>query len=121
MKFPKSERLSSQKLIQEIFSKGKVYFQYPFRILFFETEEKTLIPPTVLFSVPKKNFKRAVDRNWIRRRLKECYRLNKNILKSEGDYYTISSIAVIYIAKEKIEYKDLEKKMKQSLERLLKK
>src|SRR5688572_1261178 len=80
-KFPKSERLSGKRLIDELFEKGSSQFLYPFWILCLnEIKRETGLYPKVLFSIPKKNFKRAVDRNRIRRQLREAYRKHKKAI-----------------------------------------
>ena len=89
----KSERLSQEKLIQELFDKGSSFYLYPFKV-FFLPGQKTA--HQLLTSVPKSIFKRAVDRNTIKRRIREGYRLNKAKLVSDKFF----SIAYIYTAKE---------------------
>jgi len=89
----KSERLSQEKLIQELFNKGSSFYLYPFKVIFFPNEGPT---NQVMASVPKSIFKRAVDRNTIKRRIREGYRLNKAKLLQDKFF----SIAYIYTAKE---------------------
>jgi ribonuclease P protein component len=72
----------------------------------------------VLFSVSKKQFKKAVDRNLIRRRCRESYRLNKQTLISLPSESRPSYIAFLYLAKEITTYDVIEKAMAQSLKRL---
>ena len=65
--------------------------------------------PQLLFSVSKKSFKRAVDRNLIRRRIKEAYRLNKILFLP--NIKIPQHIGIIYIAKEIMEFADIQKKL----------
>jgi len=89
----KSERLSQKKLIEELFDKGSSFYLYPFKVFFLANDKPT---SQLMASVPKSNFKRAVDRNIIKRRIREGYRLNKAKLGSDNFF----SIAYIYTAKE---------------------
>lgn len=115
-KFPKQERLTSKKTIEELFSKGSSVFVYPFRILYLPIPSDSSHPssyPQVLFSVSKKHFKKAVDRNLIKRRMREAYRLNKReLLQAIPTHQLPASVALIYIAKEKIDFATLQKKLK---------
>lgn len=72
----------------------------------------------VLFAVPKKYIRKAVDRNKIKRRLREAYRLNKDIILSEKAPPVPYVIGYVYLSKEKMLYKDLESKLKSCLKRL---
>jgi ribonuclease P protein component len=109
--FPKHERLSSQKIIEELFSKGSSNYLYPFRIIMLDRNEENTAFPQVLITVPKKNFKKAVDRNRIRRQIREAYRKNKSVIFSEKNAILPLYLAIIYSAKEKIDYKELERKL----------
>lgn len=120
-RFPKSERLCSIKDIEELFSKGSSTFLYPFKILYLHCDNKPPYPQ-VLFSVPKKNFRKAVDRNRIKRQLKEIYRQNKGLIFfNEGDNFPIPCyIGIIYVAKQHMAYKLMEHKLISVLLRLKK-
>jgi ribonuclease P protein component len=109
--FGKNERLKSQKVIQTLFKSGKVEFLYPFRVVFLVKEETDNVLPQVFFSISKKNFKKAVDRNWIRRRMRELYRLHKTEMMDLAGNYKASYLTITYIAKEKIGYSDMKKKI----------
>ena len=74
--------------------------------------------PQVLFSIAKKQFKKAVDRNLIRRRCRETYRLNKEFLVISPPESRPSYIAFLYLAKEITTYDVIDLAMKQSLKRL---
>lgn len=76
------ERLKSRKVIEQLFKEGKSFSHFPFRIIYLETENH-LFPLQAGFSVSKRHFKNAVDRNRIKRLMRECYRLQKNSLKIE--------------------------------------
>jgi ribonuclease P protein component len=93
--FGKKERLSRETWIQELFEKGSSFHFYPFRVLYLPHPDPGSTTNQVIFSVSKRQFKRAVDRNAIKRRLREAYRLNKSAL-SQTDKWLI---AYIYTAK----------------------
>jgi len=115
--FPKKERLHSKKLIQELFDKGSYFYLYPFKVLYLPVTEGG--PIQVLFSVSKRKFKRAVDRNLIKRKIKEAYRLNKHLLNSTPEEQPSLLIAYIYTGKEIPDYHFLEKRLSKSLRRLI--
>ncbi len=76
----KIERLKSKKLIKKLFEEGVSIKNFPFRLVYINTEKP---PVKSSFSVPKRNFKKAVDRNRIKRLIKEAYRLEKkNLFKT---------------------------------------
>jgi ribonuclease P protein component len=79
-KFPKSERLCSKKVIQKLFENNNSFNAYPFKVLWMSEKSGSTSSVKVLISVSKKKIKKAVDRNLIRRRIKESYRLHKSEL-----------------------------------------
>ena len=106
--FSKDQRLSSKKVIQELFKKSSSFFSYPYKVLYANAE----LPVTavshsqVLVSVSKKHFKRAVWRNRIRRQIKEAYRTQR------PDYATLPTYMVfIYVGKQAEPYALLAEKM----------
>jgi ribonuclease P protein component len=112
----KHEILRSKKKIKELFEDGSSFFVYPFKVYFLH--EQTAAPTQVLFSVSKKYFKRAVDRNLIKRRMREAYRLNKSIIETEEKNELSISIALIYISEFKLPFTEIENKLKHVFVRL---
>ena len=119
MKFTlgKQERLKSKKLIGKLYEEGKAIKVFPLRMVYIQTEHTSKFPVQVGVSVPKRNFKNAVDRNRIKRLLRETYRKEKHIVYDAVNKPYIFMIS--YLAKDEWKYADLEHKMKQLLTRFI--
>ena len=80
--FSKAERQCSNKLNERLFGgEGKSFPAFPLRVVYMPlTEEEMAADVSILVSVPKKRFKRAVKRNRVKRQVREAYRRNKHIL-----------------------------------------
>ena len=117
--YPNKEKLKSKKDIERLFSEGKSIGVYPLRMVYLKCDftQDTLIKTGV--SVSKRNFKRAVDRNRIKRLLREAYRLNKP--ESFNNISSSFTLMILYIGKEEIDFILIEKKMKKLLETFSKK
>ena len=115
--FPKDERLSSKKIIKELFAKGSSLYLYPFRLLHLPAEGPVALPQ-VLFTVPKRHFKKAVSRNLLKRRMREAYRRHKATFFLRAEKKTPAFLAILYIAKEEIPFDMIEKKLILALGRM---
>jgi len=113
--FTKDERLSSKKDIQELFKNGSSFYLHPFKVFTLPNTESA--NHQVLFSVPKRIFKRAVDRNLLKRRMREAYRLHKQLLPAKPK---VLNIAYIYTSKEILDYASIANPLEQSLIRIQK-
>jgi ribonuclease P protein component len=78
--YPKDEKLKSKKIIDLLFTEGKSVGKYPLRLVYVPYDFEEDVPLKMGVSVSKKYFKKAVDRNYYKRVLRECYRLNKSQL-----------------------------------------
>ncbi len=118
--FKKEERLCKKSSINNLFNNGQDFFLYPLKIIWEQTDEERKFPVQVLVSVSKRNFKKAVDRNYIKRIIREGYRKNKHLLYEalEAKQKKIN-FAIIYTAKEIIACQELEQKIIQLLDRLI--
>ena len=113
--FRKAERLSKEKDIQELFEKGSSFYLFPFKVLTLPVEVAGPFHQ-VLISVSRRNFKKAVDRNRIKRQIREAYRLNKHLLPSG----LFNHIGLIYTHKEILSSDEISAKMVHVMKRISK-
>ena len=117
--FKKEERLCSKTKIQELFQRGNSFSVFPFRLVYIKVDSEQEFPAQITFSVPKKKFKSAVDRNHLKRLMREAYRINKSILYDNLTKESVKiAVLVIYLPRHKEEYKEIEDKIILSLQRL---
>ncbi|MEI7501664.1 MAG: ribonuclease P protein component [Paludibacter sp.] len=118
--FPKSEHLCGEIRINELFTKGEAFMAYPLRVVYIVQPKTDDEPVSIMVSVPKKRFKRAVKRNRIKRLMREAYRLNKHILTdSILEKEKQIHIAFNYVSNDELDFVTIEKKIKQALQKLV--
>jgi ribonuclease P protein component len=120
---PKEERLSGIKLIACLYQNSSSFLCYPYKISWQFNADPGSFPVKVLFSVSKKRFKRAVDRNLLKRRMRESYRLQKQefLLPNLESAEKQLIFSVTYIGKEINDTAFMLKKMQKVLQQLAEK
>lgn len=117
--FHKKERLTSQKTIESLFLNGKSVTVFPLKLLYLETTHWDGCKIKTAMSVSKRNFKNAVDRNHIKRLLREAYRLNKEkYFNNIPDSY---AFMILYIGKDRVDFETINSKIKLLLSAFLEK
>jgi ribonuclease P protein component len=118
--FRKDEILRKKKSIDQLFNEGASFFIHPFRIFWLDSTSSTSYPAQILVSVSKRNFKRAVDRNRIRRQIREIYRVSKQPFYEFLEENRLQcTFAIIYTARTIPASDDLRLKIKEVLARLI--
>lgn len=112
--FNKKDKLKSSKLIEQLFSEGKSVSAFPLRLVYLPTTFSDGARFKTAISVSKRNFKKAVDRNRIKRLMREAFRLHKHdyINNMSGPY----AFMILYIGKDKPTLSQIEVKMAQLFE-----
>ena len=121
----KKERLNSKTLIERLFLGGSKSFPaFPLRVVYMSVEpvEEDMAAASILISVPKKRFKRAVKRNRVKRQIREAYRKNKHgLLQTLQDEGRQLAVAFIYLSDRLVDSVEIEERMKVALSRITEK
>ena len=116
----KEERLCSQKILGEMFTSGESFLVYPLKVVFLKTEPPQSIPVQAAFSVSKRNFKRAVKRNLLKRRMREAFRLNKHPFHDRLAAKKLHiSMMFVFVGKDLLEFATIEKAMISAFKKVL--
>ena len=113
-RFRKEERLTRKKIIEELFEKGMSFSVFPLKIIFTTFQPDSPSLHQVLITVPSRTFAKAADRNMLKRRIREGYRLHKEHLPTSPTF----RLAYIYIAKEILPSQTIHQSILSSLQRL---
>ena len=117
--FKKIERLCSKKEIELLYKSGKSKTFYPLKLFWKSSSFESPYPARVLITVPKRLYKRAVDRNLLKRRIREAYRHSKLDFYSELIKEEIKlNVLIMYVGKEKEEYSIIKKSIELGLKKI---
>ncbi|MET2986568.1 ribonuclease P protein component [Aureibaculum conchae] len=115
----KEEKLKNKRLIETLFEEGKSLSKFPLRLVYLQMEHSSNYPIQVAFSAPKRKFKKAVDRNRIKRLMREAYRKNKHLLHNGIEEKHI--IMFTYTDENELKYVEIEEKLIFLLKKFLEK
>jgi ribonuclease P protein component len=115
--YPKNEKLKSKITIGLLFSEGKSVSKYPLRLVYYSGNLGEGQKIKMGVSVSKKHFKKAVDRNYFKRVLRETYRLNKHLLLDNLD--KPHAFMLFYQSKDRLSYEEINTKTIQLFEKFL--
>ncbi len=116
-KLPSSEKLNSKILINRLFAEGKSINKFPLKLIYTRVEDPKISTHKTGVSVPKRNFKKAVDRNYFKRLMREAFRKNKYLV--DNNLPAKFAFMFIYTGQKRFTYRDLEMAVGWIIEKLL--
>lgn len=119
MSYSNKEKLKSEKLITKLFSEGQSVVAYPLRLVYLQTTHTDDVKLKTGVSVSKRNFKKAVDRNRIKRLLREAYRLNNS--EYFNNITSSYALMILYISKDGTDFDSVNTKMNTLLKKFVEK
>lgn len=117
--FRKGERLSKKVYIDNLFESNRSFLCYPLKFFYKKIEDEQAFPLQVLIIVPKKRLRKAVDRNLIKRRIREAYRMEKiEIIEKLDNPKEVLLLGVMYLCDKKMHYNQIKSAMEYGIKRL---
>lgn len=117
LRLSKTDKLCSRIKIEKLFAEGQSFVQFPLRVVYRIHDKSEDQPkPQFFISVPKRKFKKAVKRVWLRRRIREAYRQHQDLLPLDSPKTV--DIAFLYLSPEKFGFSVIEPKMVEALKKL---
>jgi ribonuclease P protein component len=115
--FRKAERLKAGKEVSRLFEEGRSVYIFPLKIIWIESEGRNACPIKAGFSVSRRIFRNAVDRNLLKRRMREAFRVNKHTFLPDSGEKSID-LMCLFIAREKVSFAVIEKATKAGLRKI---
>lgn len=114
--FPSSEKLKSKILIDKLFTEGNILKKFPIKLIYLPIKNPEITTCKTGVSVPKKNFKQAVDRNYLKRLMREAFRKNKYLVESNLKHKY--ALMFIFTARKNYDYQEITDCMVQLMKKL---
>ena len=115
--FPSAEKLKSKILIDRLFAEGRSVNKFPLKLIYTPIENPKIPSHKTGVSVPKRNFKKAVDRNYFKRLMREAFRKNKYLV--DNNLPRKFAFMFIYTGQKRFGYEEIEAAVKDIMKKLI--